>query len=500
MTKFRWLISGVGRSGTTMTYGALLATARAADMETLGRYEPFLWGPPTWDKLPGDMGEAFFSTSSMNSRGLFAHTESPLFVEESHPVLDRFIDETMPRDCSVVSKMIRGAGRLSAFLERDSDLKIIHLIRNPLDVVNSALLHFSFFGSEFHPSDEARFNSEAEKNFGSLYRPSFELTETGRSLEWWRLMNEAALKSAERFPERIKIIPYETLMLDLPSSMSEIVNFLGGPSDLIDNEGLKTKVGPVTSWKSLRATDRDMILPYVDAYFDDSRIFGSNPKNLTITALKSGVLDKYAECSNGPAFKRAIEPDLTPTQVRMTAARSQQDMHTSRIAGKKQVEQIVEKVVADLSKEQAKGIAALATELNEKKADLRSKEMYIAKLKAGLSEAERDRQASSQLTSRLRDRVTSMRNEQASQQAAFEKLRIDKRNTGDKLRKTENRLQAVTGEGKRYQQQLTELTSVLAPRLTTILTLRPLRYILRQRKRVKFGTAHVDKNGFAQPK
>jgi hypothetical protein len=117
-----------------MAYGALLAAARAQDPGTLGRYEPFLWGAPTWDKLPGDIGDAFSHTDSINARGVYAHSESPLFRDDAHPALDSFIDETLPAGRPVVAKVIRGAGRLSAFLERDPDLRIVHLIRNPLDL------------------------------------------------------------------------------------------------------------------------------------------------------------------------------------------------------------------------------------------------------------------------------------------------------------------------------------------------------------------------------
>ena len=246
MAGIHGMISGVGRSGTTMAYGVLLAAARAQDPGTLGRYEPFLWGMPTWDKLPERFGRATLHTDAFNAHGIYAHSQSPLFLDATHPVLDSFIDETLPGDHSVVVKLIRGAGRLSAFLRRDPDLKIVHLIRNPLDVVNSALLYFSFFGDEFHSSDEPRFNEEAAARFGNMHRSTLELTEAGRSFEWWRLMNEAAFKSADEFPERLKIVAYENLTADLPGVMAEIVEFLGGEPDLIDESRLTRMIGPVS--------------------------------------------------------------------------------------------------------------------------------------------------------------------------------------------------------------------------------------------------------------
>jgi hypothetical protein len=536
-----------------MAYGALLAAARAQDPGTLGRYEPFLWGAPTWDKLPGDIGDAFSHTDSINARGVYAHSESPLFRDDAHPALDSFIDETLPAGRPVVAKVIRGAGRLSAFLERDPDLRIVHLIRNPLDVVNSALLYFSFFGGEFHRSDEPRFNTEAAARFGDMHRPTFELTEAGRSLEWWRLMNEAAFQSAQRFPERLKIVPYEQLMADLPGVMTGIVEFLGGSADLIDASGLTENVGPVTRWTSLQAVDRDAILPHVDTYFDDRRIFGVNRNPVDIAAMKARLLEKYAACKAGPAFVPQLEPSLAPTKVRSIAVRARQDADATRIAGEKQADRIAEKVserassgwkdfaealarqseqtagafaqlseqtanVAKAGEERDAGAFALAAELNEKttalsalKRELDGRDARVVELEAKLKEAkahlaeakreaERDLQASRQLNSRLRDRVAALQDERSSHTGAFEKLRFEKRDVEDKLRKTENRLRTVAGERELYRKQLAELAAVLAPRLGTVATLRPLRYVMRQRQRMKAGLVEIDANGFPRPK
>lgn len=576
-----------------MVYGALLAAARAHDPGALGRYEPFLWGQPTWDKLPGDIGDAFSHTDSINARGLYAHTQSPLFQQGPHSVLDGFIDDTLPRDHSVVAKIIRGAGRLSAFLERDPNLKIVHLIRNPLDVVNSALLYFSFFGGEFHPSDEGRFNQEAAQRFAGQHSPTLDLTEAGRSLEWWRLMNEAALQSEAHFPDRLKIVPYESLMADLPGMMADIVEFMGGDAHTIDEGRLSDNVGPVTSWKSLRAVDRDAILPHVDAYFNDQRIFRPGQSSVDTAAVKAGLLEKYSGCGGGPPFELQIEPSLAPTRVRAMAIKAQQAADASRTAGEAQVKAITANVSAavsalegtleakmsasisvlegnisalegnigalksnvagsiqqvsdtlaeDAARESAElseavalitaqiadaakaieardaGAAALASELGDKKAEistikleLSAREARIGDLegqleaaKASLAElkldSEKDLQASQQLIARLRDRVAALQDEQVSQLGVSEKMRLEKRDLADKLKKTENRLRTVAGEREQFRQQLVELAGFLAPRLSTVVTLRPLRYVFRQRQQVKAGLIEIDANGVARPK
>ena len=543
VAKFHWLVSGVGRSGTTLAYSVLMSVARAQSFDSLGRYEPFLWGAPTWDKLPNDIGDAFSSTDSINTRGVFAHTQAPLFIDGSHPVLDAFIDETFPQDQSVVGKVIRGAGRLGAFLERDRELKIVHLIRNPLDVVNSALLYFSFFGGEFHPSDEERFNTEAASRLGGDYVSTFEMTEAGRSLEWWRLMNEAAIETAERFPDRLKIVAYENLMADLPGVMSEIVEFLGGSVGLLDLERLNDTVGPVTKWTSLKAVDRDEILPHVDIYFDDLRIFGENRDPVEIAAMKSRLLEKYADCKAGAAYSPQLDANLAPTRVRSLALNARQEANASRAAGDAQATAIVTKVSASVSaleskiekvsdsvsdldskieEEVKKGITTLSDQFADSVkardasiatlvAELDDRDSQLAKLEAALKEtktlfaeskrdAALDLQSLRQLNTRLQDRVAVLKDEANSQASAFEKQRIEKRDVSDKLRKTEERLRTVAGEREQYRRQLTELTSILAPRLRTLVTLRPLRYVMRQRKRVKAGLVEIDSNGVVTPK
>ena len=563
LARFHWMISGVGRSGTTMAYSALLGAARAIAPDTLGRYEPFLWGPPTWDKFPEEFGDAFSQTDSISTTGLYAHTQSPLFLDGGHPVHDQFIDEILPSGRPVVAKVIRGAGRLSAFLERDPDLKIVHLIRNPLDVVNSALLYFSFFGGEFHPSDEARFNTEAAVRFAGSHRPTADLTEVERTLDWWRFMNEAALQSASRFPGRLKIVPYEELMADLPRVMGEIASFLGASPELIDPAKLEDKVGPITSWISLRAVDRDAVAPFVDSYFGDARIFGA-ARNIDIPQIKARLLAKYEACKPGKPYAPQLAPNLAPTRVRNIANSARAEAETSRAAGEKQAALIVSKVseatrsevmgvagsisskldeqsaqigqtadanlqaiknllleqsrqiegVGNAAMERDLGIAAITAELASKakeieglKAGLTSRDRRIADLEAKVKEAqaaakssENDAQALKQLNSRLRDRVSALQEQHNSGQGAVEKLRKEQKEQSDKLRKTEARLREVASEKERYRIQLAELAAILAPRMRNVMTLAPVRYVLRQRQAVKAGRVQIDENGVAVPK
>ena len=556
MAKLRWLVSGVGRSGTTLTYSVLLSAARAEVPNTLGRYEPFLWGEQTWDKLPSEFGDAFSRTDAISAAGIFAHKQIPLFLDSNTPQMRAFLDETLPRNRSVVAKLIRGAGRLAAFLEHDPDLKIVHLVRNPLDVVNSALLHFSFFGGEFHKSDEARFEAEAQSKFPGAHRQIESEPEAIKALEWWRLMNEAALKSAEQFPDRLMVYPYERLMEDVAGGMAEIISFLGGQGTAINEELLSEKVGPVTHYKCVRACDRDEIMPFVNDYFSDQRIFSREGDASHVSAWRSKLHEKYAACVAGPPFAPGLVRNLAPTVVRNIAAKAQQEAHSARVAGEGQVVQIVDKVterqkvdifpafaeeVSERVAERQKAdvvpmlekaiseVASLKSELESTNTDQLKRLLELEKSNEDLHQqcqlfseqnealekkirqaekarmeaqyaSERDLKAAQALISKLRDRVTRLQDERDSKKKDFEKLRVEMRSIEDKLRKSDVRLRSAASDRERYRQQLTELSAVLAPRLSTIASLRPLRFVLRQRQRVKAGLVEVDANGVVGPR
>ena len=536
MAKLRWLVSGVGRSGTTLTYSVLLSAARAEVPNTLGRYEPFLWGEQTWDKLPSEFGDAFSRTDAISAAGIFAHKQIPLFLDSNTPQMRAFLDETLPRNRSVVAKLIRGAGRLAAFLEHDPDLKIVHLVRNPLDVVNSALLHFSFFGGEFHKSDEARFEAEAQSKFPGAHRQIESEPEAIKALEWWRLMNEAALKSAEQYSDRLMVYPYERLMEDVAGGMAEIISFLGGQGTAINEELLSEKVGPVTHYKCVRACDRDEIMPFVNDYFSDQRIFSREGDASHVSAWPSILHEKYAACVAGPPFAPGLVRNLAPTVVRNIAAKAQQEAHSARVAGEGQVVQIVDKVakrqkadVVPMLEKAISEVASLRSELESTNTDQLKRLLELEKSNEDLHQqcqlfsehnealekkirqaekarmeaqyaSERDLKAAQALISKLRDRVTRLQDERDSKKKDFEKLRVEMRSIEDKLRKSDVRLRSAASDRERYRQQLTELSAVLAPRLSTIASLRPLRFVLRQRQRVKAGLVEVDANGVVGPR
>lgn len=542
MAKMHWLISGVGRSGTTMAYSALLSAATAQEPDTLGRYEPFLWGEKTWDKFPQEMGSTFSHTDAISPKGLFAHTQTPLFLDEPNEVFDRFAEDVFPANENVVAKIIRGAGRLNAFLTRDPSLKVIHLVRNPLDVVNSSLQYFSFYGGEFHPSDEPRFNEEAARLFPDHFRSTEGLSDAGKAFEWWHLMNEAAFASAKRFNKRVKIVAYEYLMADTPAVLGEIIEFLGGSRDDLEAWSPEEKVGPITSYLAVKSGDRDALLPHVDAYFSDSRIFNQRKNKIDAKAAQAKLIAKYDAVQAGTAFKLMIDPTLSPTKVRTMANQALVQAESARVAGIEQAKNIASSVaektrsdfealktrmeaqqaardddaarlfesldtILTLAKERSilenqneslqKQLASQRATSDRLESDLKAAKVEKERIR---QEQARDMDALRQLNASLRDRIKGFQHQQRALEEAAESARADKHKAEEKLKKTEHRLKTVASDKERYRLQLAEMSSALSPRLKTVLTLRPLRYVLNQRQRIKSGQVEIDAEGVVRPK
>ena len=192
-------------------------------------------------------------TSALHARGMFTHQEINLFETEPSPLFEAFLDTVFAPDTNSLAKCIRASGRLEAFLKGRDKLKIIHIVRNPLDVLNSSLTHFSLFGSEFHPSDEPRFDHQARDLFPQLYNQKAEQTEAEKHLQWWRLMNEAALDTADKYPDRVLIIAHEHLTASSTLVMKMIAAFLELDEHIFDDLELNESVGPTTPDLTLKS-------------------------------------------------------------------------------------------------------------------------------------------------------------------------------------------------------------------------------------------------------
>ena len=245
---FRALIAGVGRSGTTAVYRSLQELIERRRLSCRYVYEPYLWNPAVFGTVYDDerFTERFNSPSSLHVEGIYAHCKTPLFCSERHSIHDDFLRNIVFRaGQNTLAKAIRVNGRLSAIARLVPDAKIVLLIRNPLDTINSAANLFSFFGDEYHPSDKPRFLAEIQSLFGVSSPPPDD--EIAWSRLWWRYMTEAALESAERFPEQIFVVPYEMFVADRTACASEIAGFLGLDRDGLEDLDLESPAATVTN-------------------------------------------------------------------------------------------------------------------------------------------------------------------------------------------------------------------------------------------------------------
>ena len=120
----RFLVTGIGRSGTTLIYQQMAKLILLDGLQTNFRYEPYLW-----DIRSHAIQGSPFGMEQLSTFGLHTHAETPLFLDPAseqpdlpHVALhNRFLDSLfaapldadptrMPDAC--LTKVIRGSGRL----------------------------------------------------------------------------------------------------------------------------------------------------------------------------------------------------------------------------------------------------------------------------------------------------------------------------------------------------------------------------------------------------
>lgn len=266
----RILVSGIGRSGTTMIYQQLAKLLQVEGKERINfRYEPYLWNIQS-----GTAKGNAFGMEQLHQFGLHTHLETPLLLNGKNDLHDSFLDslfagpsDTDPTQApdACLTKVIRGSGRLSSYIERFPDLKVVACLRNPFDTINSSLGMFSFFGEEFHEEDRQRFVSELE----ARGLPTDQLSlKSPRSIEWsaawWKTFTAETLATARKYPDNVFLFCYEDFSRDGARVMQNLQDFVGIQNDGIAM-GLSKPAGPSIKATSLNAWDV--------AYLQDSQAF-----------------------------------------------------------------------------------------------------------------------------------------------------------------------------------------------------------------------------------
>lgn len=223
------IIAGVGRSGTTAAFELLDGWLANLGRGAARIYEPYVWDSERLFRK-GRLNPDGFTTQAFSARGVLTHLETPLFLTESDPAHDVFAAGLIPGYApDGVIKMIRACGRLEAYSRLYPDAKIVGIVRNPHDSVNSAHLHFSLLGDEFHRSDKLRLGEAIAARFGDAVElpASPDEKEHVWAAYWWLYMNRALAEHYAARPDRVMLLPYELLLENEAVARDRLADFLG---------------------------------------------------------------------------------------------------------------------------------------------------------------------------------------------------------------------------------------------------------------------------------
>lgn len=317
MAQRKIIIAGVGRSGTSFLFEEV-----AAALKTCGEarffYEPYLWNPAQVNKR-GAVRHEPFDTRNLSPFGIYVHCASPLFLDGSHPVHDQMNAHLFGHGDHAMSKMIRGNGRLKAYLGANPDLRVLGMVRDVMGTVNSAANHFSFFGEEFHPTDRPRFRIEVQRRFGA--RTPFEHSdEVSRQATlsgyWWQFMTRALLEAKAAFPDRVCLVDYGSLRTNPDGAYAAIDRFLDLP---VSAHRLKKRIGIVSSANYLKDVPSEILAPFHDwsrevfADLKDGFVEPASPLLQDYTAVRQsygvstpGVVPQYPLYSTAVGWRYAL--------------------------------------------------------------------------------------------------------------------------------------------------------------------------------------------------
>jgi hypothetical protein len=318
------MISGVGRCGTTALYDGLHSAVLAQWPDCRLHYEPYLWTLGGPDRF-ASWRHRFQSTSALSVEGIYYHKTSPLFLRADQPPHAQFVERIYGRSTpNVLAKFIRASGRLEAFLRHSENLKIVHVCRDPIPTISSAIGLFSFFGDEFHPTDKTRFLQEVTARFGTAPRREEIRDEVDWSLLWWSFMTRAALEAKQQFPERILIVAQEQLARGGAAVTARIGAYFGIMHELGEPGRVNASAD---GWRgtptNLTRDEFARLLPAHESYW--SEIYPKTEQIVSINVEETSNATKQAyETSVRPDASRraeAILSDSSPLVVRAEVAR-----------------------------------------------------------------------------------------------------------------------------------------------------------------------------------
>lgn len=266
------IIVAVGRSGTTIIHRLMLeiyVDRFGNDFDCL--YEPFVWDSAAVGHYPldGARESQFGRRDAMSEEGLYLHTKTPLFADRPLPTdTERQLGAYLKSDGKkpLLAKFIRANGRLPLLDRLYPDGRFVLTVRNPLDVVNSVLTKFSFFGAEFHKNDYPRFAADIARLHGIKLEPEHALPAAYRAGLWCHFMNQYALKHAAG-KSNYKIVVYEDFTKNREAYTRTICDHIGTPYKDAYGAATVKPVGKVTHGApALTRGDFEALKPLFDQY------------------------------------------------------------------------------------------------------------------------------------------------------------------------------------------------------------------------------------------
>lgn len=274
-------IIGIGRSGTTAIYSILQRIIRIQLQKGVEFvYEPFLWDRSVFNKMYTDINDEFDNVSSLSVDAIYNHKKLPLFIDEEHVhkylnngFVQSLTEPEVPNNI-LLAKYIRANGRILLLKQLAPDAKFIFLLRNPLDVINSSINMFSFYGGELFSSDYSRFRRQVKEIWGEN-AASHKLRDVSEC-DYWFYMNRFVVDRYDDNDSNILPVFYENYIQNRGAELLRICEFMNVKFDQSYVAESERKIGPSNSFSNLTKRGYQSLLPYLERYQEFANILGQN--------------------------------------------------------------------------------------------------------------------------------------------------------------------------------------------------------------------------------
>ena len=339
-------VLGVGRSGTTRIYKILQDILYYDTGDRLDCvYEPFLWDRKTFDRPYELVVRSFENIDALSNEGIYYHKKLPLFIPEQYDLSGgpstyiKDFSTPLQKGNSLLIKLIRANGRFSLLKQCTPDLKSIFIIRNPIDVINSIINLFSFYGDDFYSSDFPRLIIESSKG---LIQPLPRIDSTSRvqrEFLYWYTMNKYFL---ERYStdENVLVICYENYIKEEKKWIAKICSFLDIDLKSRYLENLDLPTGYVSAAVNIDFDDYSFLKPFAYDYMKMLQQHNVSTKfdiDQILMKYEDRTLSKRLDLESqgkGPIFFRKLDLIINEKERENLAFRNTIQSKSSEIAEK----------------------------------------------------------------------------------------------------------------------------------------------------------------------